>query len=898
MPWWGSKGCEAQEAGAGAVPPDRRRPVFVNRTKECRIFEEAVRAIPPDRTAIRVFHGIGGQGKTALAEHLFTLTKAETAARFDFVRPARIAPGAAPEPDRLLVKLRNAFSGAGVSFPAFDLAFAVIWERTRSDQPLPRIDNPWLARLDEASDAVSAEFTELTMETIKDVVEDVPFIGHLVSRITRWGVRKARVAYLHFRHDCLAELERSIDLVPDEELIGFLPGIMAYDLRRFVERNEGSRLVLFIDEYDRVFDGGGAGPVWSRNQSDEFLREVAARAGGLLMVFFSRFPLPWDDMPDLSGDPDAWQQELDGLTERDADDWLVQEQVSDAAIRARIIDASCETVQRAAGAVRIVYPLVLELNLLLYRQLGGPGRALPDDAFEIGGGHRRAHCRRIVKRLLGDYPGEVQVLFETLSPLDRFDRKTFEHVCRAFNIGLPFDTFHRLEDLSIVSQAEEGWLKLHSVVGDIIWELVDSRRRDGIVARLSAHLAERARPEQPKQAGEEAGLCLEEGFRLRLRNAPESSVAWLAETGETLRLAGRHRLLERLWTECFAVCRETFGEDAAELALVSSHLGACLDGQARFADAQAHHRRALDIVARQRMDGTAAAAFVKSNMAHGLVEIGSAESLDRARTLQQEALAVYRAGSGADGREAAVAHLNLARIAVKLREWAVAEDSARAAIDRLTGAEGAADAALIDARSLLGVVLDYRFQEQRLPALRDEAHALHLAALQKSTELFGANHPATASTLVHLAEHHSIQGEYRQADAAFAKAAQSLKEALGELHPKSIRAHVNKGTNRFLASRYDDALHIYREVLDLAIRAMGPGHYLVGQVRLNIGKTLLERDARSAAEAVGELRRAGSILARNFPETHYLRAECRAALSAACARAGLPSPDPGVPPTT
>jgi hypothetical protein len=230
------------------------------------------------------------------------------------------------------------------------------------------------------------------------------------------------------------------------------------------------------------------------------------------MVFFSRFPLPWDDVVELSDDLSKWQQELDGLSESDADEWLCEEGLMDAEIRARVIKASSEFVHLETGTKCRIYPLVLYLNLQLFQQLVSGGRDLPDDAFAVKAGHRRAHCRKIVERLLGDYSDQTQMLFETLSPLARFDKRTFEFVCREFNIPLGFDAFHRLEDLSIVSNSEDGWLKLHSVIAEIIWEMVQKRRQDGIVERLSAFFANRARPEHPRDVDEEAGICLEEGF--------------------------------------------------------------------------------------------------------------------------------------------------------------------------------------------------------------------------------------------------------------------------------------------------------------------------------------------------------------------------------------------------
>jgi hypothetical protein len=48
--------------------------IFVDRERPQRIFEDAAFAIPDDRSIIRVFYGVGGQGKTVLCRELLRKT--------------------------------------------------------------------------------------------------------------------------------------------------------------------------------------------------------------------------------------------------------------------------------------------------------------------------------------------------------------------------------------------------------------------------------------------------------------------------------------------------------------------------------------------------------------------------------------------------------------------------------------------------------------------------------------------------------------------------------------------------------------------------------------------------------------------------------------------------------
>ena len=50
-----------------AASPD----IFVNREKPLALINEAITEIPGESVRLLVFHGIGGQGKTALCRHVY-----------------------------------------------------------------------------------------------------------------------------------------------------------------------------------------------------------------------------------------------------------------------------------------------------------------------------------------------------------------------------------------------------------------------------------------------------------------------------------------------------------------------------------------------------------------------------------------------------------------------------------------------------------------------------------------------------------------------------------------------------------------------------------------------------------------------------------------------------------
>ncbi|HME19946.1 MAG TPA: hypothetical protein VKI44_01030 [Acetobacteraceae bacterium] len=134
------------------LPPANK--ILVDREHAQRAFEDAVFAIPTDRSSILVFYGAGGQGTTALCRALMAKASAKVGPSHGLLRRAELdlRDRRTDDTDRLLVWLRNSFADAGVVFPCFDLAFAIAWEVTRGEEPVPKFTKPWLARATKLSE--------------------------------------------------------------------------------------------------------------------------------------------------------------------------------------------------------------------------------------------------------------------------------------------------------------------------------------------------------------------------------------------------------------------------------------------------------------------------------------------------------------------------------------------------------------------------------------------------------------------------------------------------------------------------------------------------------------------------------------------------------------------------
>jgi hypothetical protein len=130
--------------------PESGRPAaerqFVDREEPIAIFQAALKASQPTKPLVLVFHGGAGTGKSRLRRELVRLVGSRqqavdsrqkavdrevTTATLDFDVPVN------HQPDAALFFLRNALRESyQVGFPSFDLAYAVLWQKSHPDTPL------------------------------------------------------------------------------------------------------------------------------------------------------------------------------------------------------------------------------------------------------------------------------------------------------------------------------------------------------------------------------------------------------------------------------------------------------------------------------------------------------------------------------------------------------------------------------------------------------------------------------------------------------------------------------------------------------------------------------------------------------------------------------------------
>lgn len=169
------------------------------------------------------------------------------------------------------------------------------WEATRGEQAFPKLTNAWLARTQAAMGEVASDAVQTVRELVEDTVETILGLDAVVRGLNHWVIDKTKRAYLEPTRAFLKELYRDGKLKELYELSQLLPWMLAQDLNHHINAHPNERFVLFIDEYERVFDEGGAGARWKENPFDQHPRALIAETDGLLAVSFTREKLPWGD---------------------------------------------------------------------------------------------------------------------------------------------------------------------------------------------------------------------------------------------------------------------------------------------------------------------------------------------------------------------------------------------------------------------------------------------------------------------------------------------------------------------------------------------------------------------------------------------------------------------------
>ncbi|MGH3907870.1 MAG: tetratricopeptide repeat protein [Pseudonocardiaceae bacterium] len=445
------------------------------------------RSLP--RTNVLAYFGVGGIGKTALSqelEHRFTgqdqgSMGPRAAIRFDF------AETSAFDIESYVLQLRAGFGHLARSWPAFDMAFGVYWERAHPGKPLQEFINQdsVLRRATRSvglPEQISSTLVDIAGVALPGAAKAAEAIGGLL-----YGQAKKAIV----RHRVLSKCELLSDLLDadaDFETLSYFPYLLAWELDRVPSPQV--RAMVLLDTFEEVT---------SQNTRDleRWLQRSVFLMPNVLFVITGRNRLDWADLtrsdeldfvgvqrwPNLQAGylADEPRQHLVGyLSSNDADGYLAAALTQNdypaipTGIRDRIVAAS-------AGL-----PLYLDLAVTIYLDILARGETPTESDFG-------QPLPAVAARILRDLEWDERDLLRAAALLEVFDLEALRVACPR----VPDSAIRRFKDRPFLEfDPDRSWhYSLHTILRDAIrhadTDLRDSwsaRERSDVATRVAAHL--------------------------------------------------------------------------------------------------------------------------------------------------------------------------------------------------------------------------------------------------------------------------------------------------------------------------------------------------------------------------------------------------------------------------
>jgi len=492
-----------------------------------------------------IYYGLGGQGKTALCKEVIKRTK-ETNDKDVIVGHLDLHERSQLSGEGALLWVRNALAqNANLKFPAFDLGFTMYWKTTRPEQPLPYfIRHGWLSAASDFGEDLGVEFiddilSDLAKAITDGLIESVP-LAVLARKLFGLGRKQAARQLLVRSNADVRELVQCKGELSAANLYSRLPILLGNDLRRSIEENTRRRFVLLIDEYERVFEEGGASSSLVSSSFDDAIRLLISRLTKTLVVIFSRERLPWAKHPPVGENAAVWSKwieeshcPVDGLRKEDAREILKDAGIENMALIAAIIDGA----QIIDDSEPLIYPLMLELQIHHYEAIKNAGREPISDDFRTAEASYESLLRLLVERFIRDYGLQTQIMIRVLAVPRFFNREVFDALRTILPGGGSLEQFNVISTLAFVQKQDNEHLTFPKAIREALLLLTDDAVKLEAHRTLWQFYRQRAEEASPQNA-ESVGPALEAIYHGLALDTSET-LAWWRDLANKYQEAGR-----------------------------------------------------------------------------------------------------------------------------------------------------------------------------------------------------------------------------------------------------------------------------------------------------------------------------------------------------------------------
>lgn len=416
---------------------------FVGRSGPRALFDATWASVNPQGTAVIVFHGIGGIGKTRLLRELDASLASGGAhparATIDFAD--RTNHTAAKSLERARVQYARS---ANVSFPSFDIAFSIYWALAN-----PGTSHSFAKQgFFDPGEAIG----DMAL-TILAATEDLPGISAFV-KLPRWVYKSTAAVKRWWTERGEADLQALRGLTEPLDVAQHLPRLFAADLAAWSVENPTRGIALFADTLDHLYHG--ALPQTTGSAATSWFETLLASLRGALVIVSARTPPAW-------ASPPVTLHKLESLSSVEADALLHEGGLIDPELR-RVLAGCGDDPGRSQGV-----PLYLALALDAYHaaiSTSGTAPSAADFSIDLKG---------LLDLILSYADPAVRAAVYLLAVPRTFDRTLFQDLVREFHPGVAAtaEGLRRVTAFSFFSEREPDRFALHDLVRDAALELQD-----------------------------------------------------------------------------------------------------------------------------------------------------------------------------------------------------------------------------------------------------------------------------------------------------------------------------------------------------------------------------------------------------------------------------------------
>lgn len=570
--------------------------LFVNRNGPINKFKEFVLSPPetnPDipeelryAADLLIFLGKGGQGKSALADHLYTLARNSDY----FENKVEVYPIEIDfkedkwrdDPEKFLIGIRNLFSRQGISFPVFDIAMLFYMSEFRAGENIPELEKPYYDKIQKAGGVAAEAMAEggsgllggiaessaesvgrLAVGAVDDIASaSVPIVTRILKKVCNKVIDKAKLSTLKSKRDYFDYLVQGNDRLSRDELKKRLPMFLALDLNyglsKLQQKNTDKlvKAVILLDEYEWLLQSadGKQNLVGAAIDLSVFRFFQALKRS--VVCLFSRKSVNWEGWEDYIR---ASQYPLKGLPRQDAVRLINNADILDERTIEQILENALddnEDERSFAG----YYPLLIDLQLKNISNQKQKGNLITAEMLKLAKGiSLNQRKKELVDRLFRDYDKTEQKAIKRLCYCKEFGQNIFNAITSKFSIGLDQNDFKDFSEISLIEKNDNGTFSIIHSIAEIIREDDDPGYRKETFSFLLDYHESLALPQRKSRFTDHElrHLILASDCKLSLTENPRDYSDWLWKNWNIkLKNMGYHTQGLSLWQQAQAYYRD------------------------------------------------------------------------------------------------------------------------------------------------------------------------------------------------------------------------------------------------------------------------------------------------------------------------------------------------------